>query len=245
MEENNKAAALLGASAAGRRRRILRFAVTLMLMVFSARVWISGAGIRSPESAEDFSKVYQNLQDNKKQIKREIRAAVEYQDTDLSAEQVYQMELYYAGALRDGTASYIELARICSDLYTCYTNHVDLLKMTVEQIDGASSNHDVDDDAIRTARISYIALTALLIAMAAAFAGSVLMMLFGKKKRAPVLYMVLVLISLVPSVLASAAVQNPTMHMTVPVQGTVSAAAAAAAVIVWRLLSIKREPGAA
>lgn len=219
----------------------IRFIVTLVLISASLLAWIFGAGISYEGTEDDFADTYDDLADDKKEIKKELRYMLEDKDTDLTAEQVYEMELRYTGYLQDGCVTYYEAAVIMSDLYACYNDDIDLLKMVTEMATGSRSSHDINEESIRVVRIVYFLTLALMISTAAAFVLSVLRMLWGKKKHAPIPYMVLTIIGVLPSAFLAMFMDSPGLTMGISPMAAAAAAAAVAGVVVWHLLTPRED----
>jgi hypothetical protein len=212
----------------------LRSLITLIILAISFVSWIFGSGVRSTELKNSASDAYDTLISQKDETMEELESSLQKYDTDLTAEEIYQIDVRFLKASRDGHLTFIELAGACRDLYTCYSNNYNLISMTAEDISSS------EQESIGYFRIAYYFFLIVIIAMIAAFVVSVLMMFLGRKKHGPVLYMILSIIGFVLTVLFSLVFNNIYSGTSISVMSIVSVITAIAAVIVWNSLSPKR-----
>ena len=214
------------------RKRLL---ITAVLLAVSLAAWFFGAGIdRSSEQAA-INAYYDDLTENKEDYMEQIERSLEGHDTDLTAEEVYDLECRYWHIQQDGRISMTELVTACRCLKTSYEGNYNLTEMSY----GRGGTTDGD---LQMLNAVIIVLAAIIAATFAAFAISLLMMIFGKSKRGPILYLVFAVIDFLLAIfLMFVGLSLNDADAGLPVMSIVSLAAAIAAVIAWRVMKPKEE----
>lgn len=201
-----------------------RLLITLIIMTVSLICWFFGTGIHSESLAETGAENYEQLTENK----ADYTEYMDSLDSSLPSEEIYNRLVKFYNSEKDGTMTIVELTQMMSTFKKLYQYDVDLSSISL-------SSSSVSTDNIRVVNGVYLFLIILIILTIASFAVSILLMTVGKKKHAPVFYMILSIINFVLMGLFVIAINDSTNPTSLTPLSFVSLAAGIAAVVFWSI----------